>query len=176
MNICPRCVPMPKEYDYSVLLDTSFLLRLLSRSDELFENADGFFRMFLEKGIPMYVSTIAIGEFCVRNKWEEAPSKNLRILPYNTCHAFMAGQFTKILLDAKNRGDLTVSQRNVIPNDVKQLAQAQTEDRIRYFVTSDSQSWKKYSSIIEKEIPLKYDHLDIRETEYQTFFGTLDLK
>lgn len=35
----------------SVLLDTSFFLRFLNEKDPLFENADGYFRYFLEKDI-----------------------------------------------------------------------------------------------------------------------------
>ena len=164
-----------EEYDYSVLLDTSFLLRLLSRDDPFFDNADGFFRAFLQHGIPMYVSTVAIGEFCVENNWKEFPSKYIRILPYNFFHALTAGRFAKILYDARKEGELKVSPRNIIPNDVKQLAQAQIESNIKYFVTSDTESWKKFSQKIEEKEVLTFSHLDIRNCSYLNFFGDLGL-
>ena len=42
-----------KQEKYSVLLDTSFFCRLLSKSDPLHENAKGYFRYFLDNGIDM---------------------------------------------------------------------------------------------------------------------------
>lgn len=43
-----------EEAEYSVILDTSFMIRLLSASDKLHPNALGYFRYFLEHNIPMY--------------------------------------------------------------------------------------------------------------------------
>lgn len=166
---------MPKE-EYSVLLDTSFLLRLLSREDSLYKNADAFFRHFLENGITMKVSTVAVGEFCVHNSLSEFPLRNVQILPYNFPHAVIAGRFAHILYELRERGDIVASPRAIIPNDVKQLAQAQFESDIRYFVTADSSSFKKYTQHISKEEELTYEHLDIREVDYTNFFATLDLQ
>lgn len=50
----------------AALLDTSFFLRLLDESDPLCKNAEGYYRYFLEKEIPMIISTVATGEFCVK--------------------------------------------------------------------------------------------------------------
>lgn len=38
-----------EEAEYSVILDTSFMIRLLSASDKLHPNALGYFRYFLER-------------------------------------------------------------------------------------------------------------------------------
>ena len=40
-----------EEAEYSVILDTSFMIRLLSASDKLHPNALGYFRYFLEHNI-----------------------------------------------------------------------------------------------------------------------------
>ena len=54
--------------NYAVLLDTSFIIRLLSESDELHNNAVTYFKYFLEHGIDMKFSTISIAEYCVIGK------------------------------------------------------------------------------------------------------------
>ena len=61
----------------AVLLDTSFFLRFLNDSDPLFENADGYFRYFLQKEITMMISTIIIAEYCVGGDVHELPLRNL---------------------------------------------------------------------------------------------------
>ena len=43
----------------SVLLDTSFFIRLLNKEDPLHENAFGYFRYFLEHDFMIKISTIA---------------------------------------------------------------------------------------------------------------------
>lgn len=63
-----------------VLLDTSFFLRFLNEKDELFENADKYYRYFLQKGIKLFISTISIAEYCVGGTVEELPLKNLIVL------------------------------------------------------------------------------------------------
>lgn len=45
---------MHKRPSYGVILDTSFLIRLLSAKDSLHLNAVGYFKYFLENDIPMY--------------------------------------------------------------------------------------------------------------------------
>jgi predicted nucleic acid-binding protein len=43
-----------------VLLDTSFVIRLLKTNDALHPNAKAWFRQLLERRVPMYLSTISI--------------------------------------------------------------------------------------------------------------------
>jgi len=50
---------------HSVLLDTSFFIRLLNDEDPLHKNAVGYFKYFLENDIVLKVSTISIAEYCV---------------------------------------------------------------------------------------------------------------
>ena len=122
---------MPK----GVLLDTSFFLRFLNETDPLFSNADGYFKDFIEHDIPMVMSTISIGEYCVKGEIHELPLKNLQILPFNIDHAKRAGQFARIVFDHKSTLDLT--QRNIIPNDTKLFAQADCEMGIEMYLSSD---------------------------------------
>ena len=49
----------------SVLLDTSFFIRLLNHQDQLHENARAYYKFFLEEGIEMIISTISISNYAV---------------------------------------------------------------------------------------------------------------
>ena len=92
---------MLKEQPFSVLLDTSFLIRLLSKNDPLHQNAEDYYRYFLENGIPMYVSTITVAEYCVNGDISELPLRSVRIIPFNIQHAPVAGGFANILYSAR---------------------------------------------------------------------------
>ena len=124
----------------AVLLDTSFFLRFLNESDPLFKNADGYFRYFLEKEITMMISTISIAEYCVGGDVHELPLKNLQIVPFNLDHAKRTGEFAKIVFQNKNK--LQLRERNIIPNDTKLFAQADTEVAVEFYLSSDLESQK----------------------------------
>jgi len=72
---------------HSVLLDTSFFIRLLNNSDPLHINALGYFKYYLEQGIRMKISTISIAEYCVIGKVSDLPLRNLEILAFNQIDA-----------------------------------------------------------------------------------------
>lgn len=62
---------------HSVLLDTSFFIRLLNDEDKLHSNAVGYFKYFLENEITLKVSTITIAEYCVLGKLTDLPLVNV---------------------------------------------------------------------------------------------------
>tara|TARA_R110000751_G_scaffold161356_4_gene267442 strand:+ start:39561 stop:39773 length:213 start_codon:yes stop_codon:yes gene_type:complete len=64
---------------HSVLLDTSFFIRLLNDEDSLHTNAVGYFKYFLENDIVLKVSTISIAEYCVLGKLGDLPLKIFRL-------------------------------------------------------------------------------------------------
>lgn len=164
---------MRSDKSFSVILDTSFLIRLLTASDPLHNNALGYFKYFSENNIPMYVSTITVAEYCVDGEVSELPMRNLRVIPFNLQHATVAGKFARILFDAKKNGEVFVSQRNIIPNDVKIFAQADCFEDIKYFVTSDTEAAGLISRITEK-CGVTFEHMDI-SLPHTNQFGVLDL-
>lgn len=117
------------------LLDTSLILRLVKPSDPLYSNVQSWFRELLGHKVPMYFSTIAIAEYCVKGNVGELPLPNLRILPFNMDHAMRAGLYALTLLEQRKRdgGD----ERAVVLNDVKLLAQAEATVGISHFLTKD---------------------------------------
>lgn len=164
---------MLKEKTFSVLLDTSFLIRLLSKNDPLHQNAEDYYRYFLEKEIPMYISTITVAEYCVNGDISELPLRSARIIPFNIQHAPIAGGFANILYSARKTNDISVDNRLIIPNDVKLFAQAECTPDMKYFVTSDTKSSKLIDKITEKNV-VSFEHMDIHEP-YTLNFGILPM-
>lgn len=164
---------MLKEKTFSVLLDTSFLIRLLSKNDPLHQNAEDYYRYFLEQEIPMYISTITVAEYCVNGDISELPLRSVRIIPFNIQHAPIAGGFANILYSARKTNDISVDNRLIIPNDVKLFAQAECTPDVKYFVTSDTKSSKLIDKISEKN-SVSFAHMDIHEP-YTLNFGILPM-
>lgn len=157
---------------HSVLLDTSFFIRLLNENDSLHANALGYFRYFLEKEMIMKCSTISVAEYCVRGSADELPWRNLQIVPFNFNHGVRAGQFARIIFDEKNSLDL--SARNIIPNDSKLFAQADIEETISHFATSDEECIKIHRTLKTKG-NAKFDIINIR-TPHNEIYGLLDFE
>jgi len=90
------------------------------------------------------ITTISIAEYSVGGDVHELPLRNLQIVPYNLDHAKRTGEFAKIAFEAKRKGKLDVSNRNIIPNDTKLFAQADCERAVELYLSSDSESFKIY--------------------------------
>ncbi len=155
------------------LLDTSFFLRFLNEKDALFNNADKYYQYFLQKEIKLFISTISIAEYCVGGTVDQLPFKNLIVLPFNIKHAEKAGEFGRILYQARKDKEFTVEERPIIINDAKLFAQAHTDERINYYVTADKRSFNFYNSLKSKT-NLDFTFIDIRENHSESF-GLLDL-
>lgn len=156
----------------AALLDTSFFLRLLDEDDPLCTNAEGYYRYFLEKDIPMIVSTVATGEFCVKGSLNELPLKDLQILPYNLPHSVKAGEFAELLFEKRNAGELDLD-RAIIPNDVKMFAQATIEEKVGFYLTSDRTSGDMIAKLNDTfTLNSEFVNIEIKHTKR---FGMLDL-
>ncbi|MGI9192089.1 MAG: hypothetical protein ACR2IL_08190 [Chitinophagaceae bacterium] len=154
----------------AVLLDTSFFIRFLNDSDPLYKNADAYFRYFLQHNITMMISTISMAEYCVGGDINELPLRNLQIIPFNLNHAKRTGEFAKIVFN--NKGKLKLNERNIIPNDTKLFAQADTENTIVFYLSSDNESQKIYN-IISQETAPQFQFIDLK-IPYNETFGLLD--
>ena len=155
------------------LLDTSFFLRFLNEKDPLFNNADKYYKYFLQKEIRLFISTISIAEFCVGGTPDQLPLKNLIVLPFNIEHAEKAGEYGRILYDARKGKKLVVDERSIIINDAKLFAQAHTDARVKYYITSDTRSINIYKTIKEKA-SVECTLIDINDNHSEAF-GILDL-
>lgn len=157
---------------HSVLLDTSFLIRLLSEHEALHSNALGYFKYFLENDITLKCSTISVAEYCVRGSYDELPWKNMQTLPFNIDHGIRAGEFAHVVF--KEKDNLSLKNRNIIPNDSKLFAQADVEGTITHFITADQECLKVHAVIKEKLKP-KFGIINIR-TPFNETYGLLDFE
>lgn len=153
----------------SVLLDTSFFIRLLNENDPLHKNVLGFYQYFLEKESSLKCSTISIAEYCVRGKVDELPLRHLEIVPFNINHAIKAGEFANAVFTHKNT--LNLGNRLIIPNDNKLFAQAHIEKEVDNFVTSDLECIKIYE-LLKQNFTLEFKIINIRNP-HTTELGTL---
>ncbi|MCU7695488.1 hypothetical protein ACFSPU_12575 [Haoranjiania flava] len=156
-----------------VLLDTSFFIRFLNDDDPLFENAMNYYKYFLTNEIKMYISTIAIAEYCVGGSINELPLRNLAILPFNLNHAVKTGEIARIVFTNKNK--LQLKKRNIIPNDSKLFSQADVEGTINFFLSSDVESKKIYELLESENQKLNFKFIDLKIPPNE-FFGYLDLR
>ncbi|MBW6483302.1 MAG: hypothetical protein K0B10_09590 [Vicingaceae bacterium] len=158
---------------HSVLLDTSFFVRLLNDEDALHINAIGYYQYFLENEIILKVSTISIAEYCVRGNIDELPLRNIQIIPFNLDQAKRTGEFAEAIFEENKIGKEKLFPRAIIPNDSKLFAQADLDKTITYFITSDSRSKNTFLAL-KKRINPKFEIIDISRP-YNETFGILDL-
>lgn len=152
------------------LLDTSFFFRLLDSKDPLHKNAKSYFEYMLTNDFDLYVSTIAIAEFCVRNPLDHLPLRNLRILPFNVFHAQEAGRIYKLVRDEKEKRGAEKLKREVVQNDSKQFGQAVNET-FDWYVSSDSEALKVYD-IFKDVVTHRFEYIDIN-TPFNLIIGEL---
>ena len=117
-----------------VSLDTSFLISLADPARKHHSVAVDYFRHCLAQRIPMWLSTVAAGEFEVGQPVSDLPLQNFRIQPYNLPHAIRAAALFRAL---RNEGTASQEDRRpVVINDLKILAQA-AEENIPVILTED---------------------------------------
>lgn len=139
-----------------VLLDTAFLIKLQDENDPKNASAVQYFKYFLDKKFRLYLSSIAIAEYCVKGDFNDLPLNECRILVFGAAHAQVAGKLRAIYSPVRTEEDGT---RNVVINDIKMFAQADVSENIGYFVTFDQKSRKPYDKI-DSQRKLKFKHID----------------
>jgi len=147
----------------SILLDTSFCIRLLKSNDELHQNAKDYFKYFLEQKVEIYLSSIVIAEYSVKDDVNNLPLEFVKIVPFDFFDGKTAGEFHSILIN--NKEQVANIERNVIKDDCKLLAQIFNR-KIGAYITKDNKSFgqifipiqkaKKFNiELLDLEIPLK---------------------
>ena len=159
----------------SVLLDTSFFIRLLNEDDPYHKSAVDYYHYFMEKGITMKMSTIAIAEFCVKGSLTDLPIRNLMFVPFNMNHATKVGQLMAIVYEEKQKRGAQISPRSVVPNDTKMFAQADISNDIKYFCSADSEAVKVHD-MMKSRIKVDFQFIDIRSRTYNETFGVLNFE
>jgi hypothetical protein len=94
----------------------------------------------------MFLSTIAISEFQVRQAINDLPLRNFVVLPFNVDHAMACG----LLLRATNRD--AADDRVRIKDDFKLIAQCQC-DGITHLLSEDAGTLAKYVARLSGQGP-----------------------
>ena len=119
------------------LVDTSFLISLVKPEEANHGAAKSYYKGCLERQIPLYLSTIVISEFAVKQAVHELGLRNYVVLPFNIDHAIKAGQ----LWSAVERSP--VDPRAVVKDDMKLIAQCACEG-ISHLLSGDQRTLVKY--------------------------------
>ena len=132
----------------SILLDTSFCIRLLKQDDPLHTNAYEYFQYFLENKIEMYLSTIVISEYSVKDEITNLPLQTMKIIPFDFLDGKIAGEFYSILTN--NKTNVQGIERLVVKDDCKLIAQIYNR-KIEAYITKDRKSFSQFFEPLQKE-------------------------
>ncbi len=153
----------------SILLDTSFCIRLLKNNDELHQNAKDYFKYFLEQKIDIYLSSIVIAEYSVKDDANNLPLEFVKIIPFDFFDGKIAGEFHSILIN--NKEHVANIERNVIKDDCKLIAQIFNR-KIGAYITKDKKSFGQIFMPIQKAIDFNIELFDL-EIPLKDFKGEL---
>jgi hypothetical protein len=121
----------------SVLLDTSFLISLSDPTRVHHAAAVQYYRECVHRQVPMYLSTIVISEFQVKQAINDLPLRNFVVLPFNVDHAMSCGLIIRSM--ARDLDD----DRVRVKDDFKLLAQCDCE-AISHLISEDASTLAKY--------------------------------
>ena len=158
-----------KDKELYLLLDTSFLINLVSESAQFHERAYEFFNSFMTRHYDMAISTIAISEYAIKDDVNHLPLAMLQIIPFNFGHAAESGAFGNQVSSCRKHDPDT--SRAIVLNDSKMFAQAELE-KIDYVVSADSKAQKTYQWLKDAGLA-HFEYLDITKTAVNDFFGEL---
>lgn len=157
-----------------ILCDTGFLIRLNQPQDSLHQNARAYLKYLLAGDHALYVSTIALAEYAVKDKIANLPMKYFRVLPFNIDHAQKAGDFANTVFTKRDQIPAEITQRVIIPNDTKMFAQANVTPAITHYLTADQKCEIVYRLVQDSE-PMKFQILSLHTPCHLTF-GELNLE
>ena len=120
-----------------VLLDTSFLISFTDSNRQHHAVAQAYFRECVRRQVPMYLSTIVISEFQVKQAINDLPMRNFVVLPFNIDHAMSCGLIIRKM--ARDSED----DRVRVKDDFKLVAQCDCES-ISHLISEDASTLAKY--------------------------------
>ena len=142
----------------SVMLDTSFCIRLMDANDKLHINALEYFRYFLQEKIVIHLSTVAVAEYAVGDSPEHLPLNNLQIESFDFRDAATSGHFHRELMGLKE--NIVGYSRRIVANDVKMLAQIKNRN-IAAIISKDLESLAKYVNPLKNLKLLNLRFIDV---------------
>ena len=145
------------------MLDTSFLITLAGRERAHFEAARRYWQHFVENEIPIFLSTIVVSEFCIK---QELPPNMLRaclVCPFNWDDAQRAAKLWPQL-----RGDS--GERGALKDDIKIIAQAAVIEA-EFAITDDSDSFYRYCRRLKESGEVQFTAIKLEDGFDRAFFA-----
>lgn len=120
------------------LVDTSFLISLAKPAEGNHAAARQYYKGCLDRHVPLYLSTVVVAEFSVKQSVMDLELRNFIVLPFNIDHGMKAGQLWNQI--ARDEGD----SKSVVKDDLKLIAQCACEGSISHLLTGDDKTLAKY--------------------------------
>ncbi|MBX3295641.1 MAG: hypothetical protein KF762_08005 [Acidobacteria bacterium] len=145
----------------SVLVDNSFVTRLLKSDDEYHGNVVEYFQYFLDQGIDMMLSTIVVSEYAAADDPDNLLAlKAFQLLEFDYLDAKIAGDYFAFL---KNDPELRQSEeRKVIINDLKLFAQIKNRE-IDAFISKDRRALTRMIEPLRLHRGLSFEFIDLSD-------------
>lgn len=121
----------------SALLDTSFLISFTDPKRPNHATATAYFRECVRRQVTMYLSTVVISEFQVKQAINDLPLRNFVVLPFNIDHAMKCSLLIRSM--ARDPED----DRVRVKDDFKLVAQCDCE-AISHLFCEDASTLAKY--------------------------------
>lgn len=139
-----------------VVLDTSFLITLVGAGRANHAAARQYWRHFTENGLPIFLPTIVVSEFCLK---QEIPPDILRscvLLPFNWDDAIKTAE-----LDFSGLRDPN-DDRHALKDDVKIIAQAIVKDAA-FVITDDTGTFYKHAKRLQANGVAKFQPIKLED-------------
>ena len=120
-----------------VLLDTSFLITLAGSNRTNHQVARRYWKYFLESQIPLFLSTVVVSEFSIKQALGPEILRRCVVLPFNYQDALKSADLHKLRYSAAGLS------RDALKDDLKLIAQAETA-QAEYLITDDADSMFKF--------------------------------
>lgn len=147
-----------------VLLDTSFLITLADKNRKHHEAARRYWRHFIENQIPIFLSTIVVSEFCVKQEIDPQILRCCVVLPFNWDDAQRVAT-----LDWKPLRPPGV-ERDALKDDMKIIAQAARMD-VEYVITDDSESFFRFCEAFKAAGKVQFNAVKLEDGFDRAFFN-----
>lgn len=121
----------------SVLLDTSFLISLSDPTRAHHGVAQQYYKECIARRVPMFLSTVVISEYQVKQAINDLPLRTFIVLPFNVDHAMACGLLVRAM--PRDAGD----DRVRVKDDFKLIAQCQC-DGLSHVLSEDASTLIKY--------------------------------
>jgi hypothetical protein len=129
-----------------ICVDTSFLISFADDTRPNHSTAVDYFRHCVANGHLLCLSTLVVSEFEVGQPTSDLPLQHFHIIPFNFRHAVRSADYHKVI---KGMPAPDSSDRHVVRNDLKILAQADIEQCLA-ILTEDANTLTRWADQLGK--------------------------